>query len=73
VFLTHNSTKLNTMDLKKIFGPLLTLLGVIGMIYGAFLFLNDETGDWKPLVVFFVLGLIFFTSGMSLIKSIDDK
>jgi len=61
------------MDLKKIFGPLLTVLGIIGMIYGAFLFLHDETGDWKPLVVFFVLGIIFFTSGMGLIKNIDEK
>lgn len=61
------------MDLKKIFGPLLTVLGIIGMIYGAFLFLNDESGDWKPLVVFFVLGLIFFSSGMGLIKNIDNK
>lgn len=61
------------MDLKKIFGPLLTVLGIIGMIYGAFLFLNDETDDWKPLVVFFVLGLIFFSSGMGLIKGTEDK
>jgi len=56
------------MDLKKIFGPLLTLLGIAGMIYAAFLFLNDES-EWRPMVVFFVLGLIFFSSGMGLIKN----
>jgi hypothetical protein len=62
------------MDLKRIFGPLLTLLGIAGMIYGAFLFVNDDTGNWKPMAVFFVLGLIFFSSGMGLLKSIDpDK
>ena len=29
------------MDLKKIFGPLLTILGIAGMIYGAFLFASQ--------------------------------
>jgi uncharacterized membrane protein len=61
------------MNLKMIFGPLLTILGIAGMIYGAFLFLGDQSGDWKPIVVFLVLGLIFFSSGLGLIKSTDDR
>ncbi|MBS9525874.1 hypothetical protein KIH41_17605 [Litoribacter ruber] len=61
------------MNQKRIFGPLLTLLGIGGLIYGAILFLDEQQGDWKTTLVFFVLGLIFFSSGLGLIKRTDDK
>ncbi|WP_143961386.1 hypothetical protein [Litoribacter populi] len=61
------------MNQKRIFGPLLTLLGIAGLIYGAILFLDEQQGDWKTTLVFFVLGLIFFSSGLGLIKRTDDK
>jgi len=60
------------MNLKQIFGPVLTILGIIGLIYGAFLFLNEEPG-WRMILVSLVLGLIFFTSGLGLIKGTQDK
>ena len=60
------------MNLKRIFGPLLTLLGIVGLIYGAYLFLN-EGSDWRMILVSFVLGLIFFSSGLGLIKGTQDK
>jgi len=60
------------MNLKRIFGPLLTILGIIGLIYGAYLFLNEETG-WRLILVSFVLGLVFFSSGLGLIKGTQDK
>jgi uncharacterized membrane protein len=60
------------MNLKRIFGPLLTILGIIGLIYGAILFLN-EGNDWRMILVFLVLGLIFFSSGLGLIKGTQDK
>jgi hypothetical protein len=56
------------MNLKNIFGSILTLLGIAGLIYGANLFLTDESGEWKTTLVAFTLGLIFFTSGLGLIK-----
>jgi len=34
--------KTNTMDLKKIFGAILTALGIGGLIYTAVLFLNTS-------------------------------
>ncbi|MBK6266568.1 hypothetical protein JKA74_16095 [Marivirga sp. S37H4] len=61
------------MKLQKIFGPVLLVLGVASLIYGSLLFVNDDNGNWKSLVVLFVLGLIFFTSGLGIIKNIRDK
>ncbi len=61
------------MHLKSIFGTILTIIGVIGLIYGAYLFLTEENSDWKTIVVAFLLGLIFFSSGLGLIKRTNDK
>jgi hypothetical protein len=58
------------MKLKAVFGALLTLLGAAGLIYAAILFVNDSEG-WKALLVYGFLGLIFFISGIGLIKRID--
>ncbi|MEX0883719.1 MAG: hypothetical protein WDZ72_09625 [Cyclobacteriaceae bacterium] len=61
------------MNFKRIFGPLLTILGIFGLIYGAYLFLVPGDYDWKTILVLFVLGLIFFSSGLGLLKTIEDK
>lgn len=61
------------MELKSIFGTLLTIIGIAGLIYGAYLFLGEGSSDWKTIVVAFFLGLIFFSSGMGLIKRTRDK
>jgi uncharacterized membrane protein YfcA len=61
------------MNFKRIFGPLLTILGIFGLIYGAYLFLNPGEYDWKTILVLFVLGIIFFSSGLGLLKTIEDK
>lgn len=60
------------MNLKRIFGPLLTILGIVGLIYGAYLFLNEES-EWRIILASFVLGLIFFSSGLGLLKGTQDK
>ncbi|WP_149275272.1 hypothetical protein [Pareuzebyella sediminis] len=56
------------MDLKKIFGTVLTLLGIGGLIYTAVLFANG-TGTTKMLLVYGVLGAIFFFSGVGLVRN----
>lgn len=56
------------MDLKKLFGTLLTLLGIGGLIYTAIMFVN-ETGTTKMLAVYGILGAIFFFSGVGLIRN----
>ncbi|MDN3690613.1 hypothetical protein QWZ15_22525 [Cyclobacterium jeungdonense] len=61
------------MNFKRIFGPLLTLIGLGALIYGAYLFLVPEGGDWKTILVLLVLGLIFFSSGLGLLKTTKDR
>ena len=61
------------MQLKSFFGTILTIIGIIGLIYGAYIFLNDEDSGWKTIAVAFILGLIFFTSGLGLIKGTGHK
>jgi hypothetical protein len=56
------------MDLKKVFGTILTLLGIGGLIYAAILFGNG-TGTTKQLIVYGVLGAIFFFAGVGLIRT----
>lgn len=56
------------MDLKKIFETVLTLLGIGGLVYTAILF-GNSTGTTKQLIVFGVLGAIFFFSGIGLIRN----
>ena len=63
------------MNLKRIFGGLLTVLGIGSLIYAAVLFVNNSTGtrDLKALVIYGILGLIFFTAGISLICTTKDE
>ena len=63
------------MNLKRTFGFILTLLGIAGMIYTAMLFYkpSGETNNIKGLVVYGVLGIIFFVSGISLVKNTKDE
>lgn len=63
------------MNIKRIFGAILTLLGIGGLIYAAVVFTNTSGGtrDIKSLVVFGVLGLIFFISGIGLVKATKDE
>jgi len=56
------------MDLKKLFGTVLTLLGIGGLIYTAIMYVN-ETGTTRMLAVYGILGAIFFFSGVGLIRN----
>ncbi|MFA7359832.1 MAG: hypothetical protein WC139_02230 [Candidatus Kapaibacterium sp.] len=63
------------MNVKRIFGAILTLLGIGGLIYTAMIFMNTSGGtrDIKVLVIYGVLGLIFFIAGISLIRTTKDE
>lgn len=63
------------MNLKRIFGALLTLLGIGALIYAAVLFVNasDSTRDIKALVIYGILGLLFFIAGISLVRTTKDE
>lgn len=59
---------------KRIFGIILTILGMVGLIMAAMEFARnrDLSGDWRGLVVYGVLGVIFFFTGIGLIRSTRD-
>ena len=63
------------MNLKRLFGALLTLLGIVGLIYTAVTFVNTKGNnqDVKILFMYGILGTIFFVSGISLIKTTKDE
>ena len=63
------------MNVKRVFGGLLTLAGIIGLIYAAMLVFNTAGGvrDIKSISIFGILGLIFFFAGISLIKGTKDE
>lgn len=50
------------MNLKRIFGAVLTILGIVGLIYAAYLFVNTggTTENIKMLATYGILGLVFF-------------
>lgn len=62
------------MNLKRIFGAILTILGIISLIYAAYIFANTATAEQniKTASIYGILGLIFFISGISLIKRTRD-
>jgi len=62
------------MNIKRIFGALLTVLGIGILIYGAVLFTNLSGGThvMKEVIVFGILGIVFFTSGISLVRTVRD-
>jgi hypothetical protein len=62
------------MNLKRIFGVILTILGIAGLIYFATIFMNTSGAgrQIKALIVYGVLGAIFFFTGISLIRTTKD-
>ncbi len=62
------------MNLKRIFGAILTVLGTISLIYAAYIFANTSTGEQniKATSIYGVIGLIFFIAGISLVKKTRD-
>jgi uncharacterized membrane protein len=68
-------TNLSIMNLKRIFGAVLTILGIIALIYAAYTFANTATASQnvKVTVIYGIIGLIFFVSGIGLIKTTKDE
>lgn len=57
------------------FGIILTILGIAGLVIAAVNFLNGSVSshDVKNIVVFGVLGAIFFSAGIGLLRNTKDR
>lgn len=62
------------MNVKRTFGIILTVLGIFGLIYAAYIFLGASGTEQqvKHLIVWGILGAIFFFTGIGLIKGTRD-
>ncbi len=63
-----------TME-KRLFGVILTILGIAGLILAAYNFVQGNTStnhSAKSVAVYGILGLLFFFAGIGLIRSTRD-
>lgn len=60
---------------KRILGIIFSLLGTAGLILAAISFINGSgaTRNIKAIVIYAILGAIFFFAGIGLIKNTKDK
>ena len=59
------------MNLKRTFGAILTILGIIGLIYTGINIIQHDS-RFSTLMVVGIIGLLFFFSGISLIRTTSD-
>ena len=60
---------------KRMFGVILTVLGIAGLIIAAYNFVQGNTAtnhSVKSVTVYGILGLLFFFAGIGLIRSTRD-
>lgn len=60
------------MNVKRTFGTILTVLGIIGIIYAGYGFIS-HANDMRALIVSGIIGIIFFVSGIGLVKNTKDE
>ncbi|RPE08622.1 hypothetical protein EGT74_16415 [Chitinophaga lutea] len=60
---------------KRVLGIILSLLGIAGLILAGVNFMNggEGTRNVKSIIIYGVLGAIFFFAGIGLIRNTKDK
>jgi uncharacterized membrane protein len=60
---------------KRVLGVVFTILGALGLIMAAVNFANASGGtrSVKMIVIYALLGMVFFFSGMGLIRNTKDR
>jgi uncharacterized membrane protein len=60
---------------KRVLGIILSIVGIIGLIVAAIAIVNGTGSNKgvKEIVVFGVLGAIFFFAGIGLVRNTSDK
>lgn len=65
-------TGIELMNAKQLFAIVLTILGIGALVYTAIQILDNRSDSFKNLVVFGILGFIFFSSGVKLLRTMRD-
>ncbi|MFD2148498.1 hypothetical protein [Mucilaginibacter antarcticus] len=60
------------MNVKRTFGTILTILGIIGLIYTGVNIIS-HADNYTTLVVIGVISIIFFFTGISLVRNTKDE
>ena len=60
------------MNMKRTFGAILTLLGIIGLIYTGVTIIQ-HAAHFTTLAVVGIISLLFFYAGINLIKTTADQ
>ena len=60
---------------KRILGIILSIIGVIGLILAAIGFVNGGSSgrSIRMIIIYSILGAIFFFAGIALVKNTSDK
>ncbi|HEY8930314.1 MAG TPA: hypothetical protein VIM55_14035 [Mucilaginibacter sp.] len=58
--------------MKRTFGAILTVLGIIGLIYTGAEIINRSAAT-TTLIVVGIIGILFFFTGVSLIRTTKDE
>ena len=60
---------------KRIFGVVLIVLGIIGLVMAGVGFMHSSGGTYsiKSIILYGVLGLVFFSAGVRMITNTADK
>ncbi len=67
--------QIETMNVKRIFGTILTILGIAALIYAGVSFMDTSVGKTgvKAIILGVVLGVMFFTAGIKLVSTTKDE
>ncbi|MBO9566430.1 MAG: hypothetical protein J7621_26885 [Niastella sp.] len=60
---------------KRVLGIIFSLLGAVGLVLAGISFMNGRgsTQNVKSVIIYAILGAIFFFAGMGLIKNTKDR
>ncbi|MDB5031818.1 hypothetical protein [Mucilaginibacter sp.] len=60
------------MNVKRTFGTILTVLGIIGLIYTG-VSIIQQAGSITTLTVVGIISILFFFTGISLVRTTKDE
>jgi uncharacterized membrane protein len=60
------------MNTKTTLGILLTMLGIVGVVYPVSVLTSTKEHDSQMLIIYAVVGIIAFLSGIGVIRKTED-